>query len=124
MKTSFYISVATAAISLILAIVVLVIGYSNQGLQTEIQVQQKDIQKQQGELQKQQEQINTGQQIQQKVGPALLQEMGEVSLKNEKMKELLKNYGISVQPRATPAPTGDAATPHAPAAPATAPALR
>ena len=129
MKISFYISVATSALSLILAVIVLAIGYGNQGLQTEIQTQQKDVQKQQNELQKQQEQINTGQQIQQKVGPALLQDMAQVSLKNKGMEALLKKHGYNVQQQATPAPTGGGAAAPAPApAPAaptdSAPALR
>jgi uncharacterized protein HemX len=124
MKISFYISVATAALSLVLAVIVLAIGYGNQGLQTQIQAQQREIQKQQGELQKQQDQINTAQQINGKVGTELLRDMGLVSLKNEKMKLLLGKHGYSVQ-QSTPAP--GAATP-APATPApaafTPPALR
>lgn len=125
MKISFYISVATSALSLILAIVILAVGSSNQGLQNEIQAQQKEVQKQQGELQKQQEQINTGSQIQQKVGPALLQDMAQVSLKNEKMKALLGKHGYNVQPPATPTPAPGGASAPAPAAPSdSVPALR
>ncbi len=131
MKISFYISVATAALSLVLAVIVLAVGFGNQGLQSEIQDQQKEIQKQQADIQKQQEQINTGSQIQQKVGPALIQDMAQVSLKNEKMKALLAKHGYTIQqqPQATPAPGGAAAPAPAPsAAPAlptdTIPALR
>lgn len=131
MKISFYISVATSALSLILAVVVLAVGYGNQGLQTDIQGQQKDVQAQQGELQKQETQINTGRQIQEKVGPALLQDMAQVSTKNADMKKLLAKHGYTVQAPATPAPGGGGAsaparTPApAPAAPTeSAPALR
>ena len=124
MKISFYISVATAALSLVLAVIVLAIGYGNQGLQSQIQAQQKEIQKQQVELQKQQDQINTAQQINQKLGPDILRDMAVVSLKNDKMKALLGKHGYNVQ-QSTPAP--GSATP-APASPApaalTPPALR
>ncbi len=115
MKISFYISVAMSALSLVLAVILLAVGFGNQGLQSEIQDQQKEIQKQQAELQKQQEQINTGGQIQQKVGPALLQDMAQVSLKNEKMKALLNKHGYNVQQQATPAPGGSGAAAPAPA---------
>lgn len=133
MKISFYISVATSALSLIFAVIILAVGFGNQSLQSEIQIQQKEIQKQQGDIQKQQEQINTGSQIQQKVGPALLQDMAQVSLKNEKMKALLGKHGYNVQqapstPGAPSAPGGAAAPAPAPAAPtapsADAPGLR
>jgi len=121
MKISFYISVATSALSLILAVIVLAVGYGNQGLQTEIQGHQKDVQKQQADLQKQQEIINTAVQIQQKVGPALLQDMANVSAKDEPMKALLLKHGFTV---GTPAPA-PAAGGGAPAAPSTTePALR
>ena len=123
MKISFYIAVATSALSLVLAVIVLFVGMGNQTLQTEIQGQQKDVQKQQQELQKQQEVINTAIQIQQKVGPALLQDMAVVSLKNEEMKKLLSKHGYNVQPPpASPAPGTGGAAP-APAAPSE-PALR
>ena len=79
MKIPFYVAVAASGLCLLLSIIVLAVGSSNQSLQLEVQ-------KQQQEVQKQQEQINTGGQIQQKVGPALLQDMAQVSLKNEKMK--------------------------------------
>ena len=97
MKITFYISVAASGLCLLLSIIILAVGNSNQSLQQEVQ-------KQQQELQKQQEQINTGSQIQQKVGPALLQDMAQVSLKNEKMKALLGKHGYNVQQQATPTP--------------------
>jgi Na+-transporting NADH:ubiquinone oxidoreductase subunit NqrC len=107
MKIPFYISVAASGLSLILSVVLLIFGGIDQGLQAEIQ-------KQQAELQKQQEQINTGNTISTDVGPKLLQDMAQVSIKDEKMKELLAKHGYTV---ATPAPS-----PAKPAAPASAPA--
>jgi len=117
MKISFYISVATSALSLILAVIVLAVGYGNQVVQTEIQGHQKDVQKQQADLQKQQEIINTAVQIQQKVGPALLQDMANVSAKDEPMKALLLKHGFTVgTPAPAPATGGGApATPSEPA---------
>src|ERR1700679_2382660 len=108
MKIPFYVSVAASGISLILSVVLLIFGGIDQGLQVEIQKQQQD-------LQKQQDQINTGNTISQKVGPELLQDMARVSVKNEKMKELLAKHGYTVnyQPPASPAPaSAPAATPN------------
>ena len=120
MKISFYISVAASGLCLLLSIIVFAVGTTNQGLQT-------DIQQQQQKLQQQQAQIQQGQVISQRVGPALLQEMAQVSVKNEKMKALLGKHGYTVNveapaspaPGAKPAPT---APPPAPTAPATPPA--
>ena len=110
MKIYFYISVAASALSLVLSIVLFSVGSSNA-------TAQNDIQKQQVELQKQQEEINKGTQIQQQVGPNLLNDMAVLSTSNEKMRALLGKYGYQVKAPASPAP-GAAA----PAKPATAPA--
>jgi hypothetical protein len=117
MKISFYISVAASALCLLLSIIIFWVGNVNQSLQAEVQQKQQD-------LQKQQEQINTARQIQEKVGPALLQDMAQVSLKNEKMKALLAKHGYNVQLNATPAPASGGASAPAPkpSAPASAPA--
>ena len=134
MKISFYISVAAAALSLLMAVIILIVGQMNQGLQSDIQGKQKEVQAVQADLQKQQEQINIANQISQQLGPNLLRDMAVVSLENNNMKELLKKHGYNVQQQATPAPGGGGAaapsstTPApapAPAAPSdTAPALR
>jgi hypothetical protein len=98
--------VATGA-CVILCIVVLALGKSNQSLQLEVQKKQQD-------LQAQQEQINEGNIISQQIGPNLLRDMATVSVKNEKMKLLLGKHGYQVN---TPPPgTPGAATP-APGAP-------
>jgi hypothetical protein len=114
MKITFYISVATSALSLILSVVLFIFGGINQSLQN-------DIQKQQQELQKQQDQINTGNAISQKVGPELLRDMAISSIKDENMKLLLAKHGYNVTQQATPTPSGSPAPASTPAA---APALR
>lgn len=87
----FYITVALAAVSLLLSIAVVALGQSNQQLQTE--------------LQKQQEEINRGN-VSQQVGTNLLRDMASASVKNDKMKEALaKNgYNVNVTPTASPSP--------------------
>lgn len=123
MKLSFYISVAAAALCLVLSIILLIQGNINQSLQN-------DVQTQQGLLQAQQEEINRGNAISQQVGPALLRDMAVASTKNEKMKALLAANGYTVNmatpaPGASPAPGAAAPRSNAPAAPAgEAPALR
>jgi len=113
MKIYYYISVAAAALCLVLSIVLFAVGSSNQTLQNDVQAQQV-------ELQKQQEEINKGQAISQKVGPELLRDMAVASTKNEKMKQLLAKNGYTVNV-ATPAP-GSSPAPKAPApAPASEP---
>ena len=114
MKIPFYISTAASGLSLILSIVIFTVGNSNQGLQMEVQ-------KQQQELQKQQDQINTGNQISQQVGPALLRDMAASSVKNEKMKALLAKHGYNVEYKPPTSPAPGTATP-APARPAGTPA--
>ena len=116
MKISFFISVAAAALSLLLSVIILVVGQINQGLQSDITGKQKEVQAIQSDLQKQQEQINIANQISQQLGPNLLREMAVSSLKNDKMKALLNKHGYNVQ-QSTPAPGsgGAAAAPSAPA---------
>jgi hypothetical protein len=97
MKVPFYVSLAASGVCLILSFVLFIFGGIDQGLQSEIQ-------KQQAELQKQQEQINTGNTITSDVGPKLLQDMAAVSIKDEKMKQLLAKHGYTVA-TPTPAPT-------------------
>lgn len=121
MKISFYISVAATGLCLVLSIIVFWVGNSNQSLQLEVQKQQQKLQEQQAEIQK-------GDTFSRQIGPALLQEMAQVSVKNEKMKALLGKHGytVNVQPPASPAP-GATPAPPAPAGlpgPDGAPALR
>lgn len=88
----FYITVALAAACLILSIAVIALGQSNQHLQVEAQNQQNEI--------------NRGNMSQQ-IGTKILQDMASVSVKNEKMKDVLaKNgYSVSVNPSPASSPT-------------------
>jgi hypothetical protein len=112
MKISYYISIAATGLSLILSVVLFIFGGMDQGLQAEIQ-------KQQQELQQQQEQINRGNTISNDVGPKLLRDMAVVSIKDEKMKELLAKHGDTV---ATPTPGAASPAPGGASAPASSPA--
>ena len=119
MKIYYYISVAASALSLVLAIVLSAVGGMNSSLQAEVQKQQNTYQVQQAE-------INKGAQLNQKLGPAILQDMANVSVKDENMKKLLEKYNIHVA-TPTPAPGSPAPASKPAAAPATgtdAPALR
>ena len=96
MKSShFYISVAVAALSLILSVTVILLGNSNQKLQNELQ-------KQQQQYQAQQDQINRGNTAQQ-VGTNLLRDMAQISVEDKDMKDLLAKHGYTAS-NATPAP--------------------
>jgi len=103
MKIPYYISIAASALCLILSIMVLAVGNSNQGLQDEVQKQQEALQAKQQALQTQQEEINAGNQISQQIGPNLLRDMAASSVKNEKMKALLSKHGYNVQVKDGPA---------------------
>lgn len=103
MKIPFYISVVASSLCLVLSVIVLAIGSSNQGLQEEIQKKQQALQSQQQALQAQQVEIEAGAQINQKLGPELLRDMAASSVKNEKMKALLAKHGYNVQVKDTPA---------------------
>ena len=112
MKIYYYISVAASALSLVLAIVLSAVGGMNSSLQAEVQ-------KQQVELQKQQEEINKGSRSpSSKLGPNLLKDMANVSVKDENMKKLLAKNGYDIKVNATrfPAPGSPAPPPPAPAA--------
>ena len=104
MKIPFYISVAASALCLVLSVIVLAIGNSNQSLQDEVQKKQLALQAQQQALQAQQVEIEAGAQINQKIGPELLRDMAASSVKNEKMKALLAKHGYNVEVKNTPAP--------------------
>ena len=96
MKIPYYISLVASALCLILSVVVLAVGSSNQNLQSALQKQQQALQAQQVE-------IDAGNQINQQIGPALLRDMAASSVKNEKMKALLGKHGYNVQVKDTPA---------------------
>ena len=101
MKIYYFTSVAASALSLVLSVVLFAVGLSNQGLQTEVQKKQDELRKQQAEIEK-------GAQIARNVGPNLLQDMAKASVKNEKMRELLKKNGYDLKMPASPAPASPA----------------
>ena len=88
----FYITLALGAICLALSLTTVVLGRSNNSLQVLQQQQQAEINK--GNLSMQ-------------VGQNLLRGMAEPSLKNEKIKQVLTRYGltVTVNPTPTPAPS-------------------
>jgi hypothetical protein len=98
------ISTGTAVLCLVLGIWLFVLGGKSQGLQTELQKLQQEVQNQQQVLQAKQQQlqvqkatIDRGATISQQVGPALLRDMATLSLKNEKLKNLLAKHGYNVE---------------------------
>lgn len=94
----FLTSTALAAICVVLSLWSFVGGQSNNTLQSDLLKKQTELQElntkvtfQQQEFNRQTEIINTGQQVAQKLGPPILQEMGYLAAKNknEKVKMLL-----------------------------------
>jgi len=81
----YYITVALAVACMILTIAVIALGQSNQRLQVEAQNQQNEI--------------NNGNMIQQ-VGTKILEDMASVSVKNERLKEVLAKNGYTVTAKA------------------------
>ena len=81
--------------------------------QDEIQTKQQAIQLQQQQLQAQQQQINTGAQLAEQIGPAVLRDLASLVLqnKNQKIRELLQKYGVEA--KEAPATPATPATPPA-----------
>jgi hypothetical protein len=67
--------------------------------QQKVQSQQQSLQVKQQEFQNQQQQIESGVQLAQKVGPAVLNDLGIKAKenKNDKIKKLLEKYGVSLK---------------------------
>lgn len=88
-----------------------------QALQEKIQARQLAIQSQQQQIQLQQQRIDSGAQLANQLGPAMLRDLAALQLqnKNQKIADLLKKYGVEA--RAEQAPAKPASTP-APATPA------
>ena len=88
----FYITLALGALCLALSITSIVLGRSNNSLQLQQQQQQAEI--------------NRGNMSAQ-IGQNILRDMAEVSLKNEKIKQVLSRngYSVNVAPSATPSAT-------------------
>lgn len=86
-----------------------------QALQEKIQARQLAIQSQQQQIQLQQQRIDSGAQLANQVGPAMLRDLAALQLqnKNQKIADLLKKYGVEA--RAEQAPAKPAAAPSTPA---------
>ncbi|MFY8268179.1 MAG: hypothetical protein ACOVLK_02170 [Terrimicrobiaceae bacterium] len=109
------ISLSAGALALLLSLWFLVGTWSNQSLQLGLQKQQDEIQarsltikNQQQQLQTQQQQIDSGAQLANQVGPAMIRDLAalQVENKNTKIAALLKKYGIEAAP-GTPTPSAD-----------------
>ncbi|MDD5351171.1 MAG: hypothetical protein PHQ12_13250 [Chthoniobacteraceae bacterium] len=98
----FYIALALGTLCLILSITTIVLGKNNNNLQRLVQAQQEEINR-----------GNMSLQIRQN----LLNDMAQMSLKNEKIKQILSNNGWTVSanppgaPASTPASTPTTTTP-------------
>jgi hypothetical protein len=99
MRLPSIIPCASAALCLALSVWYFFANGANQKLHGELLTKQDDLQTQQQEVQLQQQLINEGTQLAQQVGPAVLNELGAVAKKNnnQKIKDLLKKYGLSVK---------------------------
>lgn len=106
-------SLATSGLALLLSLWFLIGTWSNQSIQRglqkkqdEIQARQLTIQNQQQQLQVQQQQIDSGSQLANQVGPALIRDLAALQLenKNRDIGDLLKKYGIEARPNDTANP--------------------
>jgi len=106
----FSIISAFAALCLSVWLVILSIANASsasglQILQEEVMGRQQAVQNQQQQLQAQQQQIDSGAQLAQQVGPAVLKDLAAVQVQNKNIRiaELLKKHGLEV--KENPAPT-------------------
>ena len=88
----FYTTLALGAVCLVLSITTIVLGISSNSLQQRQQQQQAEINRGNASVQ---------------VGQNILRDMAELSLKNEKIKQVLSQngYTVNVAPKATPTPS-------------------
>jgi len=86
----YYTTLALGAVCLLLSITTIVLGRSNNTLQLQQQQQQAEINKGNTSLQ---------------IGQTLLRDIAELSLKNDKLKQLLARRGLTVNPVPTPSPS-------------------
>ena len=104
----FYITVVLSAICLVLSIVAMHLGQTSQDLQTKVQAQQLEV--------------NRGLAARQTL-QKLVNDMAPVSLKNEKIKQVLARNGLTVStPTPSPSPAGAAVASPSPVAATSAPA--
>jgi len=93
----FIVTVTLSVIPLFLVIYLIVKGPQNQNLQMQVQAQQQEI--------------NSGSMAQQ-IGTSLLKDIGQASLKDEKLKDVLSENGFTIKnSAASPTPSSSSATP-------------
>jgi hypothetical protein len=111
MTISSIFSTATATLAAVLGLWLAFSGFSNTSkqasllaLQETAQAKSTTVQKLQRDLQAQQQQIESGAQLAQQTGPAVLRDLAtlQVENRNEKISVLLKKYGLEIKPN-TPA---------------------
>ena len=107
MKFASYFSVGASTLALVLAAWLFVSSSSNITLQSALQKQQDEIQTRQQAVQLQQQQIESGAQLAQQVGPAVLRDLAELQVQNKnlRIRDLLKKHGLEV--KETPATNGN-----------------
>src|SRR5688572_7345729 len=118
MQLPAIISTGSAALALVLSVLVFFSSSSNNKLQEElqkrqqtVQTEQQSVQLQQQQLQEQQRQIDDGIKLHQQLGPAVLRDLGTVAVnkKNEKIRKLLEKHGLKIEEKpadpATPTTT-------------------
>ncbi len=117
MKIPSVVPTLVSGLCLLLTVWLFTSNSANQSLQAdlqqkqqEIQTEQMEVQLQQQQLQSQQEQLNSAVKLAQEIGPAVLKDLGSVAVqnKNQKIKELLSKYGITIKEEA---PAAGATTP-------------
>ena len=88
----FYITLGLSTLCLLLSITSILLGKTNSSLQQQYQAQQ--------------EEINRGN-VSMQLGQNILRDMAQLSLKNDKIKQVLaqNGYTVNVAPSATPSPT-------------------
>jgi hypothetical protein len=106
MKISAILSTLTTTVCVVLSVWLFVLSRSNAALQADLQEEQQEYQIRAGKLREQEARINAGMQLAQQVGPAVLRDLGALSLQNnnEKIKQLLAKYGVEVKQSEPPAP--------------------
>lgn len=86
----FIVAVILSAMPLILVIILIFMGHTNQGLEAQVQAQQEEINK--GAASRQ-------------IGVNLLKEIAQASVKDAKLKDVLTRSGYTVTINASPSPS-------------------
>jgi hypothetical protein len=113
MNPAALLSTASGVLCLLLSAVFYIKSAGVQSLSSDIQKKQQENQTQGSELQlkqdafqEQQAKIEAGVKLAQQVGPAVLNDLGVLARdnKNDKIKKLLENYGVTINEKAPEEP--------------------